>query len=91
MQRDVGKKVEKIINRFKNIGKLPTAIIKYGSVISLILFAAGTALFVYNKTGTDYTMYKEFVSMSIVECSFTLLAEAIIGGLLIDFVLGKKT
>jgi hypothetical protein len=91
MQRDAGNKFEKIINRFKNLGKLPTAIIKYGSVISLLLFTAGTALFIYNKAGTDYTTYTEFVSMSIVECSFTILAESIIGGLLIDFVLGSKS
>ncbi|MGI6778648.1 MAG: hypothetical protein ACOX7R_11775 [Acetivibrionales bacterium] len=90
MQTNLAKKIEKVFSALNNIDKFPRKIIKYGSHAFLMLFATGTAMVVYNRTVLGYDPYFEFVSMSLVKTSFTILAEAVIGGLLIDFIFNKK-
>ncbi len=69
--------------------RLPRAIIKYGVRISLALMIAGCLVILLNHY-TGYDSYKNFVGISIVKNSVTVLAEAIIGGLVIDFVLRRN-
>lgn len=90
MQSNLAKKMEKIFEAFANIGKLPKKIIKYGAQAFLALFILGTIMVVYNRTVLNYEPYFEFVAISIIKSSFTILAEAIAGGLIIDYVLGGK-
>lgn len=90
MQTNLVKKIEKIFLALKEVDKYPKMIIKYGAYAFLLLFAIGTALVVYNRTMLNYDPYYEFVAMSIVKVSFTILAEAVIGGLLIDYVFKKR-
>ena len=89
MQFNLSKSIRKIYTAFINLGKLPKYIIKYGSLVFLILFAAGTFLFVYNRAVLNYEPYFEFIATSIIKTSFTILAEAVVGGLLIDYIIGK--
>lgn len=89
MQTDKTKKIEKILTVFTKIDKLPMAIIKYGTHISLLLLAFGTLIIVYNQTIVNFDVYLSFVARCIIKTSFTILAESIIGGLLIDFVFKK--
>jgi ABC-type Co2+ transport system permease subunit len=90
MQMDQEKKLKKFLTAFDSIGKLPRNIIKYGLHIFLVLFALGTAIVVYSRVALGYEPYFEFIAMSIVKTSFTILAEAIIGGLLIDYVFKSR-
>jgi hypothetical protein len=90
MQLNLTKKIRKILTAFSEINKIPKMIIKYGAIAFLLLFAFGTALVVYSHTKSSYDPYLEFIALSVVKSSFTVLAEAIIGGLLMDFVFKKN-
>ncbi|HHW49539.1 MAG TPA: hypothetical protein GXX14_13125 [Clostridiaceae bacterium] len=89
MQSNLAKKIEKMLSAFSKIDKFPKAIIKHGSRISLLLLAVGTFMVVYNHTAINYDPHLEFIAQCLVKTSFTVLAEAIIGGLVMDFVFKK--
>lgn len=89
MQSNLIKNIEKILTAFSNMGKLPKALIKYGCFVFFGLFAIGTVLVLLNNTLLPYNSYFDMVSKAIVITSFTLVAEAIIGGLVMDFVFKK--
>jgi len=86
MQSNIAKNIEKIRTAFTKMGKLPKALIKYGSCVFLAVFTVGTILVLLNNTLLPYNSYFDMVSKAIVTTSFTLAAEAIIGGLVMDFV-----
>lgn len=86
MQSNLAKNIEKIRTAFSKMGNLPKALIKYGSYVFLALFLVGTILVLLNNTLLPYNSYFDMVSKAIVTTSFTLAAEAIIGGLVMDFV-----
>lgn len=90
MQTNLSKKIEKLFSRFSEMGTLSKAIIKYGSLAFLIIFAVGTMMVVFNRTVFNYNDYYEFIATSVIKSSFTILAEAIIGGLLIDYIFSKN-
>lgn len=69
--------------------KLPKALIKYGCIIFLGLFLAGTVMVLLNYTVLTWNSYFDLVSKSLVKTSFTIGAEAVIGGLVLDFVFKK--
>jgi len=81
--------IEKILLEFTKLNKLSKGLIKYGSQIFLALFALGTLLVALNRITFDYDLYFEFVATTIIKHSFTILAEVVIGGLLIDFLFKK--
>lgn len=72
------------------MGKLPKALIKYGCYVFYGIFIIGTILVLLNNTLLPYNSYFDMVSKAIVITSFTLIAEVVIGGLIMDFVLNKK-
>ena len=90
MYSDLAKNIQKIFSAVSKIDKLPRMIIKYGTRAFLVLFAIGTGLVVWNHVKLNYDPYFEFVALSVVKASFTVLAEAVIGGLLIDFIFKKN-
>jgi hypothetical protein len=89
MQTNTNKKLSRLISTLDNMNAFPKAIIKYGTRISLALLLAGSIIILFNHF-TGYDAFKSFVGTSIIKNSFSLLAEVIIGGLLIDFVFKKK-
>lgn len=89
MQSNLLKQIEKILTAFGNMGRLPKALIRYGSYVFFGLLTVGTLLVLVNNTLLPYNSYFDMVSKAIVITSFTLAAEAIIGGLVMDFVLKK--
>jgi len=89
MERNLGKNIEKIFSAFRKIDNYPKAIIKYGAIAFLLLFAAGTGLVVFNHTRLGVDAYLEFVANSVIKNSFTVLAEVVIGGLLFDYIFKK--
>lgn len=90
MQSNLLKNIEKILTAFGNISKLPKALIKYGCYIFFTLLTIGSVLVLLNNTLLPYDSYLDMVSKAIVITSFTLFAEAIIGGLAMDFIFNKR-
>ncbi|HOM02813.1 MAG TPA: hypothetical protein PLH43_08305 [Acetivibrio sp.] len=89
MQINKMKKIEKIAKEFNKLNRLSKLIIKYGIFTFIGLFLLGAVTIVMYQTvfySNDYTYY---LGTLIVKTSFTILAEAIIGGLVIDFATGK--
>jgi hypothetical protein len=89
MQFNLSKGFEKIFSEFSKLGSLPKGIIKYGTQAFLVLFFIGTFLVVYNRIQVNFDPYFEFVATSMVKQSFTVLAEVVIGALVIDFIFKK--
>ncbi len=89
MQSNKTKNMEKILTAFGKMGKLPKALIKYGCYVCFGLFTVGTILVLLNNTVLVYNSYFDLVSKTLVITSFTLAAEVIIGGLVMDFVFRK--
>lgn len=83
------KHLERIVTSFSKLGKLPKALIKYGCLAFSVIFVVGTVLVLLNNTILPYNSYFDMVSKEIVKTSFVLAAEFIIGGLLMDYVIGK--
>ena len=81
---------KRIYSAIKNVDKLPRLIIKYGALFFLFLFALGTGMVIYNRIHLNYDPYFEFIATSVIKTSFTVLAEAVIGGLLIDYIFKTK-
>ncbi len=85
-QSDRTNKTKKILIAFNGIHKFPMALIKYGTCVSLVLLTIGCVLVMFNSIVLPYNSYSDMVSKEIVITSFILGAEAIIGGLIMDFV-----
>lgn len=90
MQFNLEKNLKRIFSALGNIDRFPRLVIKYGTQAFLLLFALGTLLVVLNHTSVSRNYYDEYIATTIIKTSFTILAEAIIGGLIIDFVFKKK-
>jgi len=89
MQANLIKKIDKIVDAFNKMDKMPKALIKYGCYVFLGLFVIGTIMVLLNNTILTYDSYFDLLSKSIVKVSFSIAAEVIIGGLLLDFVFKK--
>lgn len=83
------KRVEKILTALNKVNSHTSKVIKYGSLISLIMLTIGTVMIIYN-SGNNFDPYFGFLAKSVISTSFTILAETIIGGLLLDYVFNKK-
>lgn len=81
--------IEKIYNELCKLNKHTVRFIRIGANIFISLFASGTLLSVLNRFVFNHDPYKEFLATSIINSSFTVLAEVIIGCLLIDSVFNK--
>lgn len=89
MQSNLSKNLNKIFSAFNNLSKLTKSIIKYGTQAFLLLFFLGTLFFVLNRTVLSYNAYNDLIAISVIKNSFTIFAEAVIGGLIIDYVINK--
>lgn len=89
MQSNITKGIERIFTSFDSLNSLTKTMLKYGTQAFLALFALGALLVAYNHTSLNFDSYFEFIATSMVKSSFIILAEVIIGGLLIDFMFKK--
>jgi hypothetical protein len=87
---NINKNIEKIFSEFYKLNPFTKTVIKRGTQICLTLLILGTVLIFLNHTQFNYDLNYEFIATSIVKNSFTILAEVVIGGLLIDYVFNKK-
>lgn len=77
--------IKRIITAFRGISPLPSALLKYGTYAFLGMLAIGSVMLLLNNAVLPYNSYFDMVSKEIVKTSFIIAAEAIIGGLAIDF------
>lgn len=82
----INKNIERIVEEFNKIGDLPKSALKYGIQFHLVLLALGTLLIVLNRHFLSFDYHIEFIALSLVKTSFTVLAEVVIGSLLIDYI-----
>ncbi|NMB96072.1 MAG: hypothetical protein GYA02_05615 [Clostridiaceae bacterium] len=87
---NINKTMKTVCNELCKLNKTTVRFIKAGIQIFLFIFASGTLLLVLNRFIFNNDPYKEFIGTSIVISSFTILAEIIIGCLLIDSVFNKN-
>ncbi|HHV94910.1 MAG TPA: hypothetical protein GXX37_00300 [Clostridiaceae bacterium] len=87
---NINKTMEILHKEFLKLNKTTVKFIRIGINIFLSLFASGTMLLVLNRFIFNHDPYKEFIGTSIIISSFTILAEVIIGCLLIDSAFTKK-
>jgi hypothetical protein len=81
--------LEKIGEELCKLNKHTVNFIKFGANLFITLFASGTLLSVLNRFIFNHNPYKEFLAISIITSSFVLLAEVIIGCLLLDTAFNK--
>lgn len=89
LQFNLSEKLEKIVSAFGKMSKMPKALMKYGLMAFFALLTVGTVMLMLNNTLLSYNSYLDLVSKSLVKTSFTIAAEAVIGGLVLDFVFKK--
>ena len=82
----INKNLAKIADAFNKLNKKTKKTIRIGFTVSLVLLAAGTLIIAANHTFLSFDNYTEFTGQSIVTSAFTVLAEIVIGSLLIDHV-----
>mgnify|MGYP005861566761 CR=1 FL=1 len=81
--------VKKIVKELGGIGKLPKMLIKYGSIFAIAVFSIAVAILSINKAFIgNYRII--FDCYHAIKVSVSLLAEAIIGGLLIEYLARKR-
>lgn len=75
--------MDKIVKEMENVGKIPRSIIKFGSILSLLLFLGAAFAFAVNNHyfNSFDVMYN---SIAMMKTSVTVFAEIIIGALVID-------
>ncbi|WP_010243202.1 hypothetical protein [Acetivibrio cellulolyticus] len=78
-------RIEKIFEEFTKVNSFSKSLIKYGTLAALVLLGIGTILLILNQTVLDFDSYIKFIGTSIVKNSIVVLAEFIIGGLVIDY------
>ena len=83
------KNLEKIIFEFKGLNEKSKFVLKLGLVLFCLLFAAGNITFLVNNIYWNGDPYNQFISNTITKTSFTILAEFVIGSLVMDFISKK--
>lgn len=91
MYFNLTKNIEKIRSEFNNLGRINKIIIKAGSIISFILLILGALLIVCNHFLLNKDLFYELVARTLVKNSFTILAEAVIGSLVLDYLFKKNS
>jgi len=90
MQSNNFKNIEKIAEKFNKMNRLSRLIIRYGTLAFMLMFFLGTLTMLVYKTIPSFNDYTYYLGTQIIKMSFSVFAEAIIGGLLIDFFAGNS-
>jgi len=85
----ISKNVKKIISELSKTSEKTKKALNIGIILFLVAFALGTLFIVLNRLVYNYDLYIEYIGMSIIKSSFTILAEVIVGCLLLDYVFNK--
>ncbi len=81
--------LKKIVLSINGVHKLPRRIIIHGIqfAIALVLIAMGLYFVNINQLNFDYDI--RFISFSLAETGLVIFAEAVIGGLVVDYFVKK--
>jgi len=82
--------LERIVEKFAHLSSVPRKLVKIGFYLFLLIFAAGTLVVLGNRYFFPYNPYYDFISIQLVKNSFTVLAEFIVGAIVMDFVFSKN-
>ncbi|NLY43174.1 MAG: hypothetical protein GX066_04235 [Clostridiaceae bacterium] len=80
---------KKIVATMSGIGKLPRQIIMHGVQAATGVLVIALLLYFINKNIYNFDYYITFLSYEMASTGLTLFAEAIIGGLVIDYFIKK--
>lgn len=82
----------KLVNSaITDMAELPKKMLKYSTPAALSLLAIGTALFVFNRTSSNYDSFFEFTTTTLITNSIFVLAEFIIASLVIDILIKRRS
>jgi len=90
MQANLIKNLEKIFAEFSKLSIRSKQILKYGVCVFLVLFALGTLLVVINHSFLGFDSNFDLIATTVVRSSFIILAEIVIGALLMDYFFKKN-
>ena len=86
----MNKKLVYIMDKLNNINKNSKKIIKIGFIVFIALLISGLIAMCVDFLTIGYNPLCEQIYKGLIGNSFVLLAEFIIGGLVIDYVLDSK-
>jgi len=73
-----------------NMADLSKKMIKYATPVAFCLIVLGTALFVANRTGNNYSSFFDFTWTTLITNGFFVLGEFIIASFVIDILVKKR-
>lgn len=74
-----------------NMADLSKKMLKFATPAAFCLITLGTALFVANRTSTNFSSVFENTSTTLITNSFFVLAEFIIASLVIDILIKRRS
>ena len=80
---------KKIVTTMSGVGKLPRKIILHGVQAATGVLIVALILYFINKNIYNFDYYISFITYEMAETGLILFAEAIIGGLVIDYLVKK--
>ena len=86
----IPKNIELIIKSFKQLNSFSKKVLKYGIIISTLIYLAGATLTFVNIYIIEFNFYNDFLSKLIMKNSFLILAQVIIGALFADFICARN-
>lgn len=84
------KKFKELLCRLNGMNKHARFIIRFGAHFSIALLAVGAVTFVYNRTAIHDNSLLELISTNLIIYSFSVLAEFIIAGVILDYLTKKE-
>jgi uncharacterized protein YacL len=90
MVKNMSENLRKIRDAFSELNSNTKKFMMIGVRISLILLAIGTILIGVNIYVLNHDAYLSFIANSIVKSSVSILAEIVIGCLLLDLAFKKR-
>lgn len=83
-------RLERIIDKFTQLPLMPKRLFKLGFILFIVIFAAGTFFALGNRFIFSYNPDYEYIGSQLVKNSFTVLAEFVVGAVVMDFVFGRN-
>lgn len=89
MLTNINKSMKRVFTAFRGLDTMPRKVVKYGSILFVMMLVSGLGLLLLNSIVLSYSSYLDLIAKSIVKTSFQVAAEVIIGALILDFVFKK--
>ncbi len=87
---NLSKNIKKLFEAFEKIDKFPRLLICYGFKFILLILIIGAFSFLINQNSISPDLSLYIFSTSLIKSSYTILAEIVIGSLVIDYIIKNK-